>query len=1291
MAPERPALQTPALPVLERRAEIEALVRAHQTVVLCGETGSGKTTQLPQICLDLQDAGLIPRSGAIAHTQPRRLAARAVAARIAEERASPLGALVGYKVRFEDRTSRATRIKVLTDGSLLAELSSDPDLRAYSVVIIDEAHERSLNIDFLLGYLRRLLPRRPDLKLIVTSATIDPARFSDFFGGKAVAPVIEVSGRMFPVDVRYAGDDRTDDFGEVTPDAVADAVEDLASPARPGDVLVFLPGEREIRLAADALARRRIDADILPLYSRLSNAEQDRVFHTGPRRRVVLATNVAETSLTVPGIRFFVDTGLARISRYDAARKVQTLPIEPVSRASANQRTGRCGRVAAGVCVRLYSERSYAERPAFTPPEIRRTSLAGAILQMVALRLGPIEAFPFIDPPEPAAIRDGYETLFELGAITRPDADGTLTPIGQRMAKTPLDPRIARMVLAASDEGSLAEVVVLAAALSIQDPRERPGSRQESADRAHAVFRDPSSDFLTLLKLYEQCEHAYRTLGTGAFFAWCRESFVSAARVREWIDLARQLRSIAEELKLRFNTSPATPDAVHRALLTGLISNLACRDGDAGSFEYRGIRGNAPQIFPGSVLFKKAPKWIVAAEMVETSRLYARTVARVEPEWIEDLAAHVLKRQLSDPHFDPDTGRASAWERLSMSGVVVVPRRRVDLAKVDPAAARALFLSDGLATGRVLPESAWARHNAAILAAARAAEGKLRQRSVVKTPESLAALFAARLPVSVHDPATLSAWIESTGSDAPLRLALADVLAPGAARALDPALFPDTLELPSAPPGTFTYALAPGKDDDGVTLTLPLAALAAFDPARAAWLVPGLLPDVLAAIFKTLPKTERMSVEALGPPAETAASIAGVMDFAGSPLSEALSETFELLHHVKIPPAAWQFKGLPAHLRLRIRVVDDHAKALGEDRDVAALLERFAGRIKKLQADRRKNAYFREHITDFSFGDLPRAVTPEPDAPAMFPALVDVGDSCTLTLLSTAADAELHTARGVRRLFALACAEECGYVLDALPNWSEMTRQHKPLGEADELRDALVCLACERTFQLGQAPVLDRDAFESRLAGARGKLAANLRDTAEQVARILDARAKVAHRLASGTPRLWADSIADIREHATYLMPRGFLLLTPWAQLRRFPTYAEAMRARLFALREDGSKAETDALRAFAPHWKRFTGWVAHAMAAERAAQTDAGTTPQPGKPTAPRKAPLPQTRRTGAAVNVDAGEWAAQPGNLPPPITAYRWALEDLRVAMFTPTLAGKPAVTPAAAESLWTTARST
>jgi len=1270
-----------ALPILERRAEIESAIRGHRVVVVCGETGSGKTTQLPQICLQM---GLATR-GMIGHTQPRRLAARAVAARIAEERGERIGGVVGAKVRFQDQTSGATRIKLMTDGVLLAELSSDPELSAYSVIILDEAHERSLNVDFLLGYLKRLLTRRPDLKVIVTSATIDQDRLSAFFGGPAVAPVVEVSGRMYPVEIRYrpaAGDD--DDFDRTGVTLVADAVEDLAS-GPPGDVLVFLPGEREIRLAADAVRRRGVDAHVLPLFSRLTNEEQDRIFHPGASRRVILSTNVAETSLTVPGIRYVIDAGLARISRYDPAKKIQRLPVEPVSRASAHQRSGRCGRIAAGVCVRLYSEESHKARPAFTDPEIRRTSLAGVILRMKAIGLDAIEDFPFLDPPEPAAIRDGYETLFELGAISKPSREGPLTETGRAMSRVPADPRIARMLLGAEREGAIAEVLILAGALSVQDPRMRPAARQDEADRAQSVFRHGASDFITLLRLWDQYRHASETLSHGELAAWCRDHFLSGVRMREWDEMTRQLAGIVGDLGLKKRPSPASEDAIHRAILTGLISNVACREGESGSFEYRGVRANAVHLFPGSVLFRKSPKWIMAAEVVQTTKLYARTVAKIDPEWIEELAGHMFRRQQSDRHFDQDTGEPSAWERVTMSGIVVVPRRRVAMVASDPAGARGVFIREGLVNMKWGTPLDFMTHNKNVVASARSVEAKLRRRNLLLAEEEMAKWFEERLPERVRGPESFEAW-RTSGADQEvnsLRLSLADVLRPEAAPGADRLLYPDSITL-GGDECALRYALAPGREDDGVTVDVPLLTLASLTPAHASWLVPGMVPELVQGLIRSLPKGARAAIEARGPLEVLGSACAEVMRFAEGHIADALSEAVGVLHGIDIAPAAWSLKSLPTHLRLRVRVLDSAGRELGADRDVAALHARLAPRIAKARSAGARAAFERRGLRAWTFGELPERVSTERDGTIVdaYPAVVDEGGSVAITLLESPRTAAALTALGLRRLFAIACEDEVVHSLASLPGWKDMTRQYGAVGDPDHLGRDLSCVIAERVFLTGQPPVRTGAAFEERSREMWGRLGQATREAGEMFARVLEARDRVARRLSGGTPRLWAESVADMREHAAFLMARGFVRVLPWERLKAYPTYAEALRDRLLSLREDGSGVEKDALRGLVPRWKRFTAWVAAAMAEDRVARVESeGGAPRPR----PGKGPLPQARRAAPVVNLDAGEWAMRPGAMPPEVERYRWALEDWRATLFSPKPARATPTSGAELDAMW------
>ncbi len=1334
------------LPVIARRHDIARAIRDHQVVIVAGATGSGKTTQLPQICLSL---GLGVR-GTIAHTQPRRLAARAVASRIAHELNVNLGEEVGFKVRFNDRSGPRTLINLVTDGVLLAEAtgdSGDPLLLAYDTIIIDEAHERSLNIDFLLGYLKNLLPKRPDLKLIITSATIDPRRFSDHFGGPSVAPVITVEGRTFPVELRYLpGDERDFLSGQVDNTLIVDAVGELCSPKLPmGDILVFLPGEREIRAAARAVqAAGFSSADVLPLYSRLSESEQDRVFSPSPpgRRKIVLSTNVAETSLTVPGIRYVVDAGLVRLDRYDPKRKVSCLPIEPVSIASADQRAGRCGRVAEGVCIRLYDEAHLRARPRFTDPEILRTDLASVLLRCKSLNLGPVESFPFIDPPAPASVRDGLDTLFELHALDSRDQAAPLTPVGRRLATLPVDPRVGRMLIESADRNCLPELLVLAAALESQDPLQRPPAMQAQADAAHASFKSESSDFTTLLNLW-RLYHEYARgddADSPGPARWCREHFVSIARMREWTDLFFQLAGAARDAGLLSKSQPldpsaiphASPEALHRSLLAGLLTSVCCRDDAADSFQYRAVRGNLVHIFPGSGLFKKRPKWILAAELVQTTKLYARTVAPIDPSWIVEAAPHMLDANVEGPHIDPETSEPSCFQTLKLAGLTVQPRRRVNLSQADPAAARALLIDKLLIDNQHPSPLDFVRHNADVLSQAEQLRARLRSTDELIDRAALFTRFDAIIPKPVASRADLDRWYvslrrENPAAPDPLRFTLQQAVRPAAHAALDSALFPDQLTLASSSDEflcPLTYRLAPGKDSDGVTARLPLLALPLIAPHRCSWGVPGWLTESIASLIKQLPRAERSSLETAWQssaadstisekdrPRRIASDLAGLVSFAESPLPEALSEAVEIALSVTIPPALWPISALSDYLLLRLEVTDHKGQVIAHGRDAKALQTRLAQRIERAQAVAQRKAFARSNIKSWDFPDLPDSVARQSDhadaideeneqalgpddprstaassAPSAiaYPALIDQRTHVNLTLEADQSRAEAITRLGVRRLFVLSARDELLLRIDALPNITEIERWFSSgggsgggLGTPGDLRDDLMCITCERVFLAGQAPIRTREAFELRKETGWGRLGQTLIDTATLVAKVLEPRFLVAKRLSSGTNRLWAASIADIREHAAYLMPQGFLHTLPWERLQRYPLYAQAMRQRLLNLREDGSGAESDALAQLAPYHKRFTAYVARQLAIrqeEAAAALAEGDHTASIKSTANLARAVPASRRAAPTVNLDAGHYSLQPGSLSPAAEAYRWALEEFRVALFAPALLGSP-----------------
>ncbi|MFZ0158382.1 MAG: ATP-dependent RNA helicase HrpA, partial [Kineosporiaceae bacterium] len=943
-----PAVSYPdQLPISQARDRIAGAMAEHQVVVVAGETGSGKTTQLPKICLEL-GRGV---RGMIGHTQPRRLAARTVAERIAEELGTELGEAVGYQVRFTDRVGQTTSVKLMTDGILLTELQRDRMLMRYDTLIIDEAHERSLNIDFILGYLRQLLPRRPDLKIVITSATIDPRRFADHFSlpGRPPVPVIEVSGRTFPVEVRYhpieetAGGSGGSEPADQT-DAICAAVSELCGEGA-GDILVFLSGEREIRDTADALASTvPRHTEIVPLFARLSIAEQHRVFapHTG--RRVVLATNVAETSLTVPGIRYVVDPGTARISRYSHRTKVQRLPIEPISQASANQRAGRCGRVADGICIRLYSEKDFQGRPQFTDPEILRTNLASVILAMTAIGLGDIAAFPFVDPPDRRSISDGVALLTELGAL-EPPAPGaergrnTLTPLGSRLAQLPVDPRMGRMILEAERNGCVREVIVIAAALSIQDPRERPVDKQQAADELHRRFADPTSDFLAYLNLWIHLREAQDELSSNQFRRACRREFLNHLLVREWQDLVGQLRQLARGVGITIpprGSPPADPGQVHRSLLAGLLSQIGVKEGERN--EYTGARGATFVIWPGSALFKKPPTWVMAGELVETSRLWGRDVARIEPEWVEPLAGHLLKRSYSEPHWSAKRAAVMAYERVTLYGVPIVTRRAVGYGRIDPELSRDLFIRNALVEGDWRTHHRFFHANRALLEDVEDLEHRARRRDILVDDETLFDFYDARIPPDVVSGRHFDAWWKQARRDQPELLTLTqDLLVSDDAGTVERRDYPDTWPVEGGQLA-LGYQFEPGAAADGVTVHVPVQLLAGIDPEPFTWQIPGLREELVTALIRSLPKAIRTSF--VPAPDNARAALARIAPDHEPPVGSLLEALGDELGHrasMVIPREAWQLDKVPGHLRMTFRVEDDHGDLLAESKDLAVL------------------------------------------------------------------------------------------------------------------------------------------------------------------------------------------------------------------------------------------------------------------------------------------------------------------------------------------------------------------
>jgi len=1260
-----PALKVtypPELPVSQRKDEIAAAIRDHQVVVVAGETGSGKTTQLPKICLELgRGAG-----GQIGHTQPRRIAARTVAERIAEELGTELGTAVGYKVRFTDKSSDGTQVKVMTDGILLAEMQRDRQLRRYGTLIIDEAHERSLNIDFILGYLKRLLPARPDLKVIITSATIDPERFSKHFNN---APIVEVSGRTYPVEVRYrplADPDRPSDEAKDQVQGICDALAELRAEG-PGDVLVFLSGEREIRDTADALADRTDlgDLEVLPLYARLSAAEQHRVFQPHRRHRVVLATNVAETSLTVPGIKYVIDPGTARISRYSQRTKVQRLPIEPVSRASADQRKGRCGRTSDGICIRLYSEEDFAARPEFTDPEILRTNLASVILQAAALDLGEVADFPFVDPPESRNIADGNRLLEELGALAPGSGATRLTPLGRKLARLPVDPRLARMILEARHHDCLHEVLIITAALSIQDPRERPADTREAADAMHTRFAEPGSDFLALLTLWDYLHDKQAELSGSAFRRLCRREYLHYLRVREWQDLYGQLRQAAREVGAGPGRDAGSPrsaggnsratqarqavartggpqpgertrqagpgprnrepepgarypvelaDRVHMSLLAGLLSHIGMREEEArpgrkrrGPAEFAGARGARFSIFPDSVLAKKPPAWVVAAELVETSRLWARTAARIEPEWAEQLAAHLTKRSYSEPHWSARRGAAMAQEKVTLYGLPIVAARQVSYARVDPAAAREMFITHALVAGDWQTHHRFFHRNQRLLEEARDLEDKARRRGLVADDAVVFGFYDQRIPKDVTSARHFDSWWKKARGQAPdlLTLTFADLAGPGTGQ-VRPADYPASWgELP------LSYEFAPGAPEDGVTADIPLAALARVDGDELGWQVPGRRVELVTELIRSLPKELRREFV---PAPDVARDVVARLGEPDGNLLDALGAELGRLGGVRIPRDAWDESRLPAHLRMTFRVLDGN-RELARGKDLDALRRQLRPRLAEMAADAAGDL-LRTGLKDWSIGTLPQVFTS--GQLTAYPALEDTGDAAEVRLFETRAQARAAMVRGTRRLLLLRVPTGLRSIAGRLPNQRKLALSRSPYASIGALLDDCEACAADQVIADAGGPAWDAEGFARLVTLARSTLPLATSRALELAGQVLEAAHEAESRLASTSPVL-ARAVADARAQFDGLVYPGFVSETGLPRLPDLVRYLRAISRRLDTAAQDPAR---DAERAAA---------VARVCDDYRQAVAE-----------------LPPARRQDAGVQ------------------AVRWMIEELRVSLF-------------------------
>ena len=1179
----------PELPISERREAIANAIRTHPVVIVCGATGSGKTTQLPTICLELE-RGV---RGLIGHTQPRRIAARSVAARVAQELGVTVGSAVGYKVRFADRTGPGAYVKLMTDGILLAETQHDRLLAAYDTLIVDEAHERSLNIDFLLGYLKQLLPRRPDLKLIITSATLDAERFARHFGSAdRPAPVIQVSGRTFPVEVRYrplAGDAGDDE--EPLEAAIVTAAEDLWR-AGPGDILVFLPGEREIRETADllraSLARRPYAraVEILPLYARLSVAEQQRVFAPSQGRRIVLATNVAETSLTVPGIHSVIDSGMARVRRYSLRNKVTLLQIEKVAQAAAEQRAGRCGRIAPGVCVRLYAEDDWAARPRFTEPEILRSSLAAVILRMAALELGEPAAFPFLEPPGPRAIADGYQLLGELSAV---DARRDLTALGHELAQLPVDPRIGRMILAARDSGCLAEVLVIASALSVPDPRERPLDKQQAADQAHLRFHDPRSDFLSLIALWQFLTDALAEgLAHRRLVERCREHFVSYLRLVEWRDLHRELAAQVRELGWTWSEAlPESIDAaryalIHRALLAGLLSNIG-RKAEAEA-HYVGARGIKFFLHPGSGLAKNAPQWVLAAELTETTRLYARCAARIEPEWVEAVAGDLVEKAHFDPHWDKERGEVVASERVTLFGLPLVARRRVSYGAIAPGAAREVFIREALVAGELDSPAPFLAHNRSLVAAVAELEHKSRRQDVLVDEQTIEAFYAERVGPAISSRVAFERWRRAAEAEDPQRLFLTrDRLMRHAATAITAEAFPEFLEL-GGMRLPLQYRFAPGHPQDGLTLSVPLALLNQLDVARLSWLVPGMVREKVTWYLKALPKGWRSRVL---PVPEVVTAFLDDCPAGPGALREVLRAFLAKRLGTAVPAEVWSAALPPPHLRVNVRVVDAGGRELATGRNLAALRAQL-GEAAQLDFAAAAPALERKGIRSWDFGDLPESLIVERGGRRLtgYPALVRDGQAVALSLLDTREAADAATRAAIIFLLRIQLKDALRRWEKGTPGFAQAALILKPALATEGLLADVLAAVYDRAL-LGEDPLPRSErAFAEQVKRARVRLPAVAESAFAMLTAIAAAYHALAQRLAA-LPAAQQRLAADVAAQRDRLVGPGFFAATPWNQLVHLPRYLQALDRRLAKFAENPARDAKHA-QAVAVFWERY-------------------------------------------------------------------------------------------------------
>ncbi|HGS4431154.1 TPA: ATP-dependent RNA helicase HrpA [Vibrio cholerae] len=1164
---QMPKIEYPALlPVSQKRDDIAQAIAHHQVVIVAGETGSGKTTQLPKICAELGRG----KYGLIGHTQPRRLAARSVANRIAEEMETELGGFVGYKVRFTDQISDQTQIKLMTDGILLAEIQNDRFLNQYDTIIIDEAHERSLNIDFILGYLKQLLPRRPDLKVIITSATIDPERFSKHFSN---APIIEVSGRTYPVEVRYrplAGDDDSESDRDQL-EGIFQAVDELCDEGL-GDILIFMNGEREIRDTADALSKRNLrDTEIVPLYARLSAGEQNKIFQPHAGRRIVLATNVAETSLTVPGIKYVIDPGTARISRYSYRTKVQRLPIEPISQASANQRKGRCGRTEEGICIRLYSEEDFLSRPEFTDPEILRTNLASVILQMTALGLGDIEAFPFVEAPDKRNIQDGVRLLEELGAINDQikDPKKRLTESGKQLARLPIDPRLARMVLEASKLGCLKEVMIIASALSIQDPRERPSDKQQSADDKHRRFNHEDSDFLTLVNLWHYIGQQQKALTSNQFRRQCKLDYLNYLRVREWQDVYTQLHQSTREMGFKLNDEPGSYHAVHSAILVGLLSHIGMKDQEKN--EYHGARNARFNIFPASGLFKKQPKWVMSAELVETSKLWARVVAKIEPDWIEPLAKHLIKRSYSEPHWSKKNAAVMAYEKVMLYGIPIVPKRLVNYGTIDPVLSREIFIRSALVEGDWETKHAFFKQNRALLAEVEELEHKSRRRDILVDDEELFQFYDQRVGTEVVSGRHFDAWWKTASRKTPDLLSFEkEMLFKGDASHITDLDYPNfwhqgNLKL------KLSYQFEPGENSDGVTVHIPLPILNQVEPHGFDWQIPGLRHELVVSLIKSLPKTLRKNF--VPAPNYADAFLARVTPFE-MPLLDAMEKELRRMTGVTVLREDWKLDQLPAHLKITYRAVDHRNRKLNESCDLHELKESLKEKVQETLSQVADDDIEQRDLHTWSFGELPKVYQQKRGGFEVraYPALVDKKDSVEIKLFETEQEQLSAMRAGQRRLILLNVPSPIKYLHANLPNKSKLGLYFNPYGKVLDLIDDCIACGVDKLIEERGGMVWEPQAFEALKEHVRAELGDTVVEIAKQVETILTTAYNINKRLKGKVDFTMAFALSDVKAQIEGLIFSGFATECGWKRLPDILRYMRAIERRMEKLPTDPNK-----------------------------------------------------------------------------------------------------------------------